>query len=226
MPDIAVVTGSGTGLGARIAEALAARGLTIVVNVRTDVAGADRVADGIRARGGTAHVLRADVTDEVQVAAMFENVREMGQLRVLVNNASLRRRQPVEEITVDDFRQVLDVTLGGAFNCVRHALPLLREQGRIVNILGSNAMAGDARRVHVSAAKHGLLGLTLSLGEALRSRGVTVNAVSPDIRATDPAELLACQERVARTVALLASADAQHVTGTVLDVACDHSDDR
>ncbi len=194
--------------------------MTVVVNVRADVAGAEVVAERIHARGGFAHVVRADVTDEAQVADMFARVHEMGQLRVLVNNVSLRRIQPIEEITVADFRQVLDVTLGGAFNCVHHALPLLRDQGRIINILGSNAIAGDARRVHVSAAKHGLLGLTLSLGEALRPQGVTVNAVSPDIRATDPADLLECQRRVAETVAMLAAAEAQHVTGAVLDVAC------
>lgn len=224
MPEIAVVTGSGTGLGAEIAAVLAQRGLLVVVNVRSDLAGAEEVVDRIRARGGVAEAVRADVTDETEVAALFERVREMGRLRVLVNNASLRRRQPVEEITAADFREVLDVTLGGAFNCVRHALPLLGEHGRIINILGSNAMAGDAGRVHVSAAKHGLLGLTLSLGEALRSRGVTVNAVSPDIRAVEPADLLDCQQRVARTVALLAGTDASHVTGTVLDVTCHHAE--
>lgn len=223
MPDIAVVTGSGSGLGAEIAEELAGRGLTVVVNVRTDVGAAGEVVDRIRARGGVAEAVPADVTDETQVAAMFARVRDMGRLRVLVNNASLRRRQPVEEITSEDFREVLDVTLGGAFNCVRHALPLLGEHGRIINILGSNAMAGDASRVHVSAAKHGLLGLTLSLGEALKPRGVTVNAVSPDIRAVEGADLLDCQQRVARTVAMLAGSDASHVTGAVLGVACHHA---
>ncbi len=220
MPDVAVVTGAGSGLGAVIAEQLAGRGLSIVVNVRSDVAGAEEVAGRIRASGGTAVVIGADVTSETEVAAMFGRVRALGPLRVLVNNASLRRLQPVEQITVEDFAQVLDVTLVGAFTCVRHALPLLGEHGRIINILGSNALAGDARRVHVSAAKHGLLGLTLALGEALRPRGITVNAVSPAIDVTDPVDLLECQQRVGQTVALLTAADAVHVTGTIVGVDC------
>ena len=224
MPDVAVVTGSGSGLGATIAAELAARGLMVVVNTRTNEREAEEVAERIRRSGGQALVVRADVTNEPEVAALFHRVKDLGRLRILVNNASLRRSQPVEAISVSDFRQVLEVTLEGAFTCVRHALPLLtgvgHQGGHIVNILGINAMAGDARRVHVSAAKHGLLGLTLALAEALRQDGITVNAVSPGIAATTPDDLLRCQRRIAETVAMLTSADAGHVTGTVVDVDC------
>lgn len=229
MPDVAVVTGSGSGLGAAIAEELAARGLTVVVNTRANAREAEEVAKRIRRKGGDALVVRADVTNEAEVAALFERVKNLGRLRVLVNNASLRRRQPVQAISVSGFRQVLEVTLEGAFTCVRHALPLLTGVehpggGHIVNILGINAMAGDAQRVHVSAAKHGLLGLTLALAEALRQDGITVNAVSPGIAATTPDDLLRSQRRIAQTVALLTSADAVHVTGTVVDVDCTRFD--
>lgn len=220
MPEVAVVTGAGSGLGAMIAEELASHDLAVVVNVRTDVTGGEKVARRIRDAGGTALVVAADVTDETEVSAMFERVGGLGSLRVLVNNASLRRVQPVQQITVEDFDEVLDVTLGGAFTCVRQALPLMADQGRIINILGRKALAGDARRVHVSAAKHGLLGLTLALAEALKLRGITVNAVSPGIDVIEPDHLRECQRRVAQTVALFASADAEHVTGTVVDVDC------
>ena len=201
MPDVAVVTGSGRGMGARIAEELASRGNLVVVNARFDAASARAVRDRIRRAGGQATVATADVTEEAEIAAMFERVAQLGALRILVNNAAFRRDQPIEEMTAPDFRRVLDVTLHGAFSCVQHALPLFSADGRIVNILGRNALAGDPRRVHVSAAKHGLLGLTLALAEALRPRGITVNAVSPGVDATSPEQLAECQAKVAQAVA-------------------------
>ena len=102
---------------------------------------------------------------------MFETVAAHGRLRVLVNNASYRPRQPVHEITEEDWRRVHSVTLDGAFRCIRCALPALSPGGRVVNILGRNALSGDSERVHVSAAKYGLLGLTLALAAALREDG-------------------------------------------------------
>lgn len=218
MSEVAVVTGAGAGLGAVIAELLADVGFIVVVNTRRNLTEADAVVERIRTRGGRAEAVKADVTCEDEVAAMFERVRELGDLRVLVNNASLRRVQAVDDITSSDFREVLDVTLDGAFVCVRHSLPLLGAGSRIINVLGANAINGDARRVHVSAAKHGLLGLTLALAEALGPRGVTVNAVSPGIQADDAAGLRASQRRVASVVSLLASVEAAGVTGAVLKV--------
>jgi NAD(P)-dependent dehydrogenase (short-subunit alcohol dehydrogenase family) len=218
--DVAVVTGAGSGLGAAIAEHLASRELVVVVNTRTNLARAESVVERIRAAGGQAHPVAADVTDDAEVAAMFRAASRIGRLRVLVSNASLRRVQPVEDITAADFSEVLAVTLEGSFTCIRHALPLLADGGRVVNILGSNALSGDAERVHVSAAKHGLLGLTLALARATHQRGITVNAVSPGIDTADSDQLRRCQERIARTVALLTSEEAAHITGTVLDVDC------
>jgi NAD(P)-dependent dehydrogenase (short-subunit alcohol dehydrogenase family) len=220
MPDVAVVTGAGRGIGARIAEELAARGNLVVVNTRSDVASATSVCDRIRQAGGQATVTAADVTRESEVAAMFERAARLGTLRILVNNAAFRTDQPVEEMAAQDFRRVVDVTLQGAFSCIQHALPLFARDGRIVNILGRNALAGDPRRVHVSAAKHGLLGLTLALAEALRARGITVNAVSPGIDTTNPVQLAECRARVALAVARFASADSAGLTGTVVPVDC------
>lgn len=220
MSDVAVVTGAGRGLGASIAEHLADRRLFVVVNTRSNLAHAGSVVERIRAAGGHAQAVAADVTDDAEVAAMFRTASEIGRLRVLVNNASLRRVQRIEEITGADFSEVLAVTLEGSFTCIRHALPLLTAGGRIVNILGSNALSGDAERVHVSAAKHGLLGLTLATARATRHRGITVNAVSPGIDTTGTDELRQCQERIAQTVAVLTSEEAAHITGTVVDVDC------
>jgi 3-oxoacyl-[acyl-carrier protein] reductase len=219
MADIALVTGAGSGLGAVIAERLAREGLTVAVNTRARTAEADAVVGAIRADGGQAFTVTADVTDAVAVRQMFETVAGRGALRVLVNNAAYRPRQPVETITEEQWRQVLAVTLDGAFRCVRHALPALVPGGRIVNILGRNALAGDPGRVHLSAAKHGLLGLTVALAAALRGDGVAVNAVSPGVD-TDGPELNRCRDEIAAQVARLAFADAAVVSGSVVRVDC------
>jgi 3-oxoacyl-[acyl-carrier protein] reductase len=218
--DIALVTGAGSGLGAVIAEHLAAAGLTVAVNTRAHTEQADAVAAAIRAGGGRAFAVTANVTDPSSVRHMFDAIAARGRLRVLVNNASYRPRQRLDTITEDDWYQVRAVTLDGAFRCVRHALPALTPGGRIVNVLGRNALAGDPERVHLSAAKHGLLGLTLALAAALRDDNVAVNAVSPGVDSEGP-ELDRCRAEIAVQVARLAFADAAEVTGTVVRVDCD-----
>ena len=180
------------------------------------------MAAAIRAGGGSAFAVTANVTDPSAVRRMFETVADRGTLRVLVNNASYRPRQRVQTITEDDWHQVRSVTLDGAFRCIRCALPALIPGGRIVNILGRNALAGDPERVHLSAAKHGLLGLTLALAAALRDDGVAVNAVSPGVDTEGP-ELDRCRAEIASQVARLAFADAAELTGTVVRVDCDGS---
>lgn len=220
--EIALVTGAGSGLGAVIAEHLATQGLTVAINTRAHSEQADAVAAAIRAGGGCAFSVTANVTDPTAVRHMFDAVAARGRLRVLVNNASYRPRQPVATITEEDWHQVRSVTLDGAFRCIRYALPALIPGGRIVNILGRNAMAGDPERVHLSAAKHGLLGLTVALAAALRDDGVAVNAVSPGIEGAASDDLMNwCRAEIASQVARLAFADAAEVTGTVVHVDCD-----
>jgi len=222
--DIALVTGAGSGLGAVIAERLAAEGLTVAVNTRTRSEEADAVAAGIRAAGGCAFAVTANVTDPSAVRRMFDAIAARGRLRVLVNNASYRPRQKVTTITEEDWHQVRSVTLDGAFRCVRHALPSLVPGGSIVNILGRNALAGDPDRVHLSAAKYGTLGLTVALAAALRDDGVAVNAVSPGIEGNGAGDLMTrCRDEIASQVVRLAFADACEVSGTVTRVDCDGS---
>jgi 3-oxoacyl-[acyl-carrier protein] reductase len=222
MADIGLVTGAGSGLGAVIAERLAREGLTIAVNTRARTEEAEAVVAAIRAEGGRAFAVTADVTDPSAVRRMFDTVAAHGTLRVLVNNASYRPRQSVLTITEEDWYRVRSVTLDGAFRCIRCALPALIPGGRIVNILGRNAMAGDPERVHLSAAKHGLLGLTLALAAALRGEGVAVNAVSPGIDADASDEfVLRCRGEIADQVAALSFANAADLTGSVVTVDCD-----
>jgi NAD(P)-dependent dehydrogenase (short-subunit alcohol dehydrogenase family) len=222
--EIALVTGAGSGLGAVIAERLAAEGLTVAVNTRARSEEADAVAAAIRAGGGYAFAVTANVTDPSAVRRMFDAIAARGRLRVLVNNASYRPRQRVQTITEEDWHQVRSVTLDGAFRCIRYAMPALIPGGRIVNILGRNALEGDPERVHLSAAKHGLLGLTVALAAALRDDGVAVNAVSPGIEGDVTDDLmLGCRSEIASQVARLAFAEAAELSGTVVRVDCEGS---
>ncbi|HVV23156.1 MAG TPA: SDR family NAD(P)-dependent oxidoreductase [Pseudonocardiaceae bacterium] len=219
MSGVAVVTGAGRNLGRAIALALAAAGFDIIVNTRSDRAAAATVADEVTAMGVRAVPVLADVTEPAAVADMMDRAAELGPVRVLVNNAALRTRVPVDVMTFDDWHQVMGVTLDGAFHCVRAALPLLRAagDGRVINLIGANSLAGDPSRVHVSAAKHGLIGMTLALAKACPD--ITVNAVSPGtMNPPDEAQARQRRARLAATVAFLASPAAGDVTGQVIEV--------
>ncbi|MBS1695784.1 MAG: SDR family NAD(P)-dependent oxidoreductase [Actinobacteria bacterium] len=223
MPEcaIALVTGAGSGLGAAIAVRLARSGLTVAVNTRSRRLQAESVVTGIRAEGGSAFPVCADVTDAAAVQSMFEAIERHGRVRVLVNNASYRPHTPFPDITAEEWRTVHAVTLDGAYLCIRRALATLVPGGRVVNILGRNALEGDPRRVHVSSAKYGLLGLTRALAESLRADGVAVNAVSPGVDCAGE-DLDRCRREIAEQVALLA-VEPSGLSGTVVRVDCDGS---
>ena len=219
MADVALVTGASSGLGAVIAARLARAGLVVAVNTRSRAADAEAVVQSIDAAGGRAFSVSADVTDADAVRTMFDTIASHGRVRVVVNNASYRPRTPFAQITDEEWHRVHAVTLDGAYRCIRAALPTLVPGGRVVNVLGRNALDGDPQRVHVSSAKHGLLGLTRSLAKALRGDGVAVNAVSPGIDCSaEHMEL--CRDEIAAQVARL-TVEPTEVTGTVVRVDCD-----
>jgi 3-oxoacyl-[acyl-carrier protein] reductase len=220
---VAVVTGGARNLGRSMVLALAHSGYDVVVNARTDAEGAEKTAADARGLGVSAAVALADVADAAAVELMFEAADQLGPLRVLVNNAALRTRIPVWELTVEDWRAVRSVALDGAMHCALAALPRLRAagDGRIITMIGGNALRGDPGRVHVSAAKHGLIGMTKALAAACADDGITVNAVSPGMMRPDNATEEEAERRrrmVAETVAFLASPPAFGVTGQLIEV--------
>lgn len=219
---VAVVTGGARNLGRAVILALAGAGFDVVVNARTDLDQAKLVAEEATALGVRAVPVLADVTDGAAVDAMMGVAAELGPVRVLVNNASVRGRKPVDELSFEDWRAVHAVTLDGAFRCVQAVLPMMRAagSGRVVNMIGKNVLAGDPTRVHVSSAKHGLIGLTLALAKACADDGITVNAVSPGhMNADTEAESARRRAQVAGVVAFLASPAADDVTAQVIEVA-------
>jgi 3-oxoacyl-[acyl-carrier protein] reductase len=231
---VAIVTGAARNIGRAIARELAAAGAAVVVNARTSEAEAEAVAREIEAAGGRAFAYVADVTDEAAVARMAaETVARFGRIDILVNNAAVRREQPLTEMTLAAWREILTIILDGAFICAKACLPQLTASGSgaIVNIGGLTAHLGANRRAHVVTAKAGLVGLTRALADELAEANVTVNCVSPGRIATarqgpEPRAhrvpsltgAAGTPDDIAATVRFLAGPRARYVTGQTIHV--------
>ena len=178
---VAVITGGARNIGHAIALDLAAGGANVTVVARSDMKGIRSTVTEIEAKGRKALGLQVDVTSETDVQRMVdETLKKFGRIDILINNAGIRPEAPVEELTLKDWRDVMAVTLDGAFLCVRAALPALEKtKGTIVNIGGLTAYTGAVHRAHVVAAKAGLDGLTKALAVELAPKGITVNLVAP-----------------------------------------------
>jgi len=185
--QVAIVTGAGRNIGRAIALALADAGASVVVNARSNRSEAESVAKEIEAAGGRALVHIGDVADAKAVQAMADSATEQfGRIDILVNNAALRREEPFAEMDYAAWREILDVTLDGAFHCVKACLPALQQSGAgtIVNIGGLSAHTGAANRAHVVTAKAGIIGFTRALAHDLAGYGITVNCVVPGLIGT------------------------------------------
>jgi 3-oxoacyl-[acyl-carrier protein] reductase len=240
---VAVVTGAGRGLGAAIAEELAARGATVVVaDVDRELATA--TAEQIASTGEPlrrASSAACDVSDPAAVAALFDAVvAEHGRIDVLVNNAGVGAVAPSEELSLEVWSRTLAVNLTGTFLCAqaaaRHMLPAGR--GVIVNVGSVFAATGMPMRAAYAASKHGVVGLTKVLGTEWATRGIRVVAVDPayvrtalddadqraggytaeDIERRTPMGRYAEPAEIARVVAFLASDDASFITGSEVAV--------
>jgi 3-oxoacyl-[acyl-carrier protein] reductase len=178
---VAIVTGAARNIGRAIALDLAQGGAGVAVVVRSSIRSAESVVRDIEARGGKGLAVLADITQPADIARMVkETLAHFGRLDILVNNASIRPEAPIEEITLESWREVMHVSLEGPFLCVQAVLPALtKAKGAIINIGGLTAYVGASHRAHVIAAKAGLDGLTKALAVELAARGITVNMVSP-----------------------------------------------
>ena len=189
---VVIVTGAGRGIGAAVAEGLAAEGARVLVNdlgVEIDGSSAKdgparAVADRITAAGGTAIADGTDVTDFAAVERMIQRaVAELGGLDVLVNAHGILRDGMIFKMTEEQWDAVINVHLKGTFNTTRHASAYWRTnrggQFRLINFTSASGLYGAPSQPNYAAAKMGILGLTLSCANALKQYGVTSNAISP-----------------------------------------------
>ena len=185
---VALVTGGSRGIGAAIAITLAEAGAAVAVNYRERADDAEAVVSRIKANGGRAIAVAADVSQAAAVATMVEQVaRELGPIDILVNNAGIAIPRSVDELTESDFDRTILVNLKSAFLCTQAVLPAMRagKWGRIVNISSGAARGAGAIGPHYNASKAGMEGLTRGYAARLVKEGITVNNVAPSLIETD-----------------------------------------
>ena len=235
---VALVTGAGKGIGKEIALELARGGAKCVINYASSAAGAESVAEEIRAMGSEAMTYKCNVSDADAVQKMITDVMEQyGRIDILVNNAGITKDGLMLKMTEADFMAVLDINLKGAFNCMKAVTkPMMKQRyGRIINITSIVGIIGNAGQVNYAASKAGLIGMTKSAARELASRNITVNAVAPGFIETDMTDVLpdSVKEQllaqipmkklgqtgdIANAVCFLADEKASYITGQVLQV--------
>ncbi len=234
---VALVTGASRGIGRAIALRLAQEGATVGINYRTSREEAEEVAQCVRELGVEPKLLHADVSRPDQVEAMFQALDVLGGVDILVNNAGVTRDGLLMRMSEDDWDEVMNVNLRGAFLCCRAAArPMVRKRwGRIINMASVVGLAGNPGQSNYAASKAGLIGLTRTLARELASRNITVNAIAPGFIETDivatlseearnhirwriPMDGFGTPEDVAAAAAFLASDGARYITGQTIGV--------
>jgi len=234
----AVVTGASRGIGRATAKMLCENGYAVALIYKNSAEKANEVKTELLNIGFVAECYRADVSDSVQVNAVFEKIEsELGTVSVLVNNAGISSQSVFTDITDEMWQEMIGTNLTGVFNCCRAALPnmIKNHSGTIINIASMWGEVGASCEVHYSAAKAGVIGLTKALAKEVGVSGIRVNAVSPGVIKTDmlssfsvsdleelkdetPLKRLGTPEDIANAVEFLVSDRASFITGQVLSV--------
>lgn len=238
MTDVALVTGSSRGIGRSIALRLSKDGFAVAVNYASSADRANEVVDAIKAAGGEAVAVQADVGDEAAVAEMFTTITEsLGPVVVLVNNAGVTDDGLLLRMGADQWDKVLTTNLRSVYLCSKAALRgmIRAKKGRIINVSSVSGVSGNPGQANYAASKAGVIGFTKSIAKEVGSRGITVNAVAPGFIATDMTDALGDEtmtraaeqislgrlglpEEVASVVGYLASDGASYITGQTIIV--------
>jgi len=185
---VALVTGGGRGIGRAISLALAGAGANVAVNYRERREDADSAVREIQKMGRRAAAIQADVSHGAEVTELVRSVEsQLGPIEILVNNAGKILIQSIEQMREEDWNEMIAVNLTSCFLVTQAVLPGMRARhwGRVINISSVAAQAGSIVGVHYAASKAGMLGLTRSYARVLAKEGITVNAITPALVATE-----------------------------------------
>ena len=235
---VALITGSSQGIGLATAQRLARNGANIVINYRSNAAGAESAKTTIEELGRRCIIIKADVSHEEDVARLFAEANQsLGAITILVNNAGTTRDKLILQMTLADFEHVINSNLRSAFLCTRAALRGMMKArwGRIVNISSVAGLLGSSGQANYAASKAAIIALTLSTAREMASRNITANAIAPGVIPTELTSTLSEQQRdfilsstplgrsgsaeeVAAAISFLCSPEAGYITGQVLCV--------
>ena len=232
-----MITGASRGIGKAVAMKLAAGGMPVVINYKSNTAAAEETKAEIEAADGHCELLPFDTADPKAIEAAMEQWEAQhtdDYISVLVNNAGIRQDNIMVFMTDEQWRSVLDTTLNGFFYLTRRVVKsmMTHRYGRIVNVVSLSGIKGMPGQTNYSAAKAAVIGATKALAQEVAPRKVTVNAVAPGFVATDmtkdldeselkkliPTGRFGKPEEVAALVAFLASKEAAYITGEVVNI--------
>jgi len=233
-----LVTGASRGIGAQIAKTLAEHGLKVWINYRSGAQAAEVIKNEIEADGGTAAIIKADVTKEEEFTAAIKTIIDAdGQLAYLVNNAGITKDKLALRMSVQDFNDVIDANLVSAFIGCKEALKAMGKKrfGSVVNISSIVGEMGNPGQTNYSASKGGLNAMTKSFAKEAAARGIRYNAVTPGFIQTDmthelkeevkaeyekniPLSRFGQPSEIADAVAFLLSDHSSYITGEILKV--------
>ena len=235
--NYALVTGGSRGIGRAACLQLASQGYAILVNYVSNEAKARETADLVAAAGGTAELLKFDVADAAETAAVLGGWMESHPddfIEVLVNNAGIRRDGLLIWMEPDDWHKVVNTTLDGFYNVTRPLLQpmLLNKRGRIINVASLTGLKGMPGQTNYAAAKGGLIAATKALAQEVARKKVTVNAIAPGFVKTDmvdgldeatlkkdiPLQRFGEPEEIAALIGFLASPSAGYITGECISI--------
>lgn len=234
----ALITGSARGIGAATAALFADMGYNVVINYNTSKSEALSLCEEIKARGGNAIAVQADVSKISDAQRLFDEAKKAcGTVDVLVNNAGIAQQKLFTDITQDDYDRMFDCNVRSVFNCCQCALPdmIHNKYGRIINISSMWGVVGASCEVHYSASKAAVIGMTKALAREVAPSGITVNCITPGVidtpmnkgfdeetiaalREETPVGRLGSPEDVARAIAFLADKKSSFITGQTLGI--------
>lgn len=238
MAQTVLITGGSRGIGSATAVLFGKKGYQVAVNYKNNQDAAEKTALEITNNGGTAEIFKADVSENKEVTAMIQQVSHtFGDIDIMVNNAGIAQQKLFTDITIDEWKEMIDTNLSSVFYCCHGVLPsmLKNHHGRIINISSIWGETGGSCEVHYSAAKAGVIGLTKALAKEVAPSGITVNCITPGVILTDmmqgfdehtlkeltnetPVGRLGTPLDVAQAVYTLASEKSSFITGQVLGV--------